>query len=90
MRAAMLPLTASPGIAARSRPSSPSRRAAIRAASAAISAAASRQASPSPTISGAGSVPDRSPRSCPPPENNGARRTLGRRRTNNAPTPFGP
>ena len=42
---------------------------------------ARRQASPRPTISGAGSVPERRPRSCPPPENSGASRTRGRRRT---------
>ena len=33
---------------------------------------------------------ERSPRSCPPPENSGASRTRGRRRTYSAPTPFGP
>ena len=54
---------------------------ASRLASSAISACARRQASPSPTISGAGSVPERRPRSCPPPENSGASRTRGRRRT---------
>ncbi len=35
----------------------------------------------SPTTSGVGSVPERSPRSWPPPENSGASRTRGRRRT---------
>ena len=39
--------------------------------------AASRQASPRPTISGAGSVPERRPRSCPPPENSGSTRARG-------------
>ncbi len=71
IRAAMLPFTAMPGISARSRSSRRSRRPASRVASSAISACASRHASPRPTISGAGRVPERRPRSCPPPENSG-------------------
>ena len=47
-------------------------------------------AAPKPTTSECGSVPDRMPRSCPPPEKIGSRRTRGRRRTYSAPMPFGP
>ena len=60
------------------------------AASAAISVRASSQAAPRPTTSGWGSVPERRPRSWPPPEISGSRRTRGRRRTNSAPMPLGP
>ena len=91
MRAAVLPFTAMPGDR-RAQPVQQTvaqRRRAARASSA-ISACASRQASPRPTISGAGRVPERSPRSWPPPENSGASRTRGRRRTYSAPTPLGP
>ena len=45
---------------------------------------------PSPTASGVGSGPERSPRSWPPPENSGASRSRGRRRTRSAPMPLGP
>lgn len=45
------------------------------------------QAAPSPTASGVGTVPERSPLSCPPPFCSGSKRTLGRRRTYKAPTP---
>ena len=51
---------------------------------------ASRTAAPKPTIPGTFSVPDRSPRSCPPPKTSGARATRGRALTQSAPTPFGP
>mmetsp|Transcript_161373 Transcript_161373/g.391873 ORF Transcript_161373/g.391873 Transcript_161373/m.391873 type:complete len:232 (+) Transcript_161373:321-1016(+) len=56
----------------------------------AISSLAMRAAAPRPTQSGCGSVPERSPRSCPPPDICGVTRTRGRRRTYSAPTPFGP
>ena len=59
--AAALPFNRMPGTPSRSRSSRPPRKPATRSASAAISDLASRQASPSPTISGAGNVPDRSP-----------------------------
>ena len=42
---------------------------------------AMRAAAPSATQSGAGRVPERTPRSCPPPSNSGSSRTRGRRRT---------
>jgi hypothetical protein len=53
--------------------------------SASISWAATLQAAPKPTISGAGRVPDRRPRSCPPPLICGSSRTLGRRLMYSAP-----
>lgn len=52
-----------------------------------ISSWAMLQAAPSPTASGVGTVPERSPLSCPPPFCIGSKRTLGLRRTYNAPTP---
>lgn len=52
-----------------------------------ISCWAMLQAAPRPTASGVGTVPERSPRSCPPPLCSGSRRTRGRRRTYRAPTP---
>ena len=60
------------------------------AASVGISRSAMAQASPKPTTSGVGTVPDRSPRSCPPPSCSARRATFGRRRMYKAPTPFGP
>ena len=45
---------------------------------------------PKPTISGTASVPERMPRSWPPPSMIGSMRTRGLRRTHSAPTPFGP
>ncbi|TNN40626.1 hypothetical protein EYF80_049216 [Liparis tanakae] len=42
---------------------------------------ATLQAAPSPTTSGVGTVPERSPLSCPPPFCSGSKRTRGRRRT---------
>ena len=56
------------------------------------SAAASPAAFPSPTTSATGSVPGRSPRSCPPPTANGliCRRSTLREDTRKAPTPCGP
>ena len=47
-------------------------------------------AAPIPTHRDGDNVPLLSPLSCPPPENNGSRRTLGLLRTYNAPTPLGP
>lgn len=44
-------------------------------------------AAPRPTARGVGTVPERSPLSCPPPFCSGSRRTRGRRRTYRAPTP---
>jgi len=52
----------------------------ILAASRAISSFAVWQAAPRPTTSGVGTVPDRMPRSCPPPEMSASMRTRGRRR----------
>lgn len=52
-----------------------------------ISCWAMLQAAPSPTASGVGTVPERRPLSCPPPFCSGSKRTRGRRRTYNAPTP---
>jgi hypothetical protein len=67
-----------------------SRSARSRTASAAISSFASSAALPKPTISGTGSVPERMPRSWPPPSISGSMRTRGLRRTHSAPMPFGP
>ena len=53
--------------------------------SASISWAATLQAAPKPTISGAGRVPLRRPRSCPPPLICGSSRTRGRRLMYSAP-----
>lgn len=47
-------------------------------------------AAPNPTTRGVGTVPLRSPRSCPPPLICASIRTLGRLRMYSAPTPFGP
>lgn len=55
-----------------------------------ISSAQTLAAAPMPTHRAGDRVPDRSPRSWPPPENSGSRRTRGRRRTYSAPMPFGP
>lgn len=52
-----------------------------------ISCWAMLQAAPRPTASGVGTVPERRPRSCPPPLCSGSKRTRGRRRTYRAPTP---
>lgn len=52
-----------------------------------ISCWAMLQAAPRPTASGVGTVPERNPRSCPPPFCSGSKRTRGRRRTYRAPTP---
>ncbi len=41
-------------------------------------------------MSGTGSVPQRMPRSWPPPSMSGSRRTRGLRRTHSAPMPLGP
>jgi len=46
-----------------------------------ISSNATAHAFPSPTTSGVGSVPERSPRSWPPPLMSGSILTRGRRRT---------
>ena len=73
-------------IASRSRSRSLSRR----AASVAISVRASSAALPKPTIAGTFSVPERMPRSWPPPSICAVMRTRGLRRTYSAPTPFGP
>ena len=68
-----------------------SRSFASRAPSAAISSRAISAALPNPTISGTGRVPERMPRSWPPPSIIGAIRTRGPlRRTYSAPTPLGP
>ena len=50
----------------------------------------SSAALPKPTIAGTFSVPERMPRSCPPPSICAVMRTRGLRRTYSAPTPFGP
>lgn len=52
-----------------------------------ISCWAMLQAAPRPTASGVGTVPERRPRSCPPPFCRGSKRTRGLRRTYSAPTP---
>ncbi len=63
----------------------------MRTDSVAISCSQSSQAVPNPTINGTAKVPDRIPRSCPPPYIIGSNRTLGAfRRTYNAPIPLGP
>ena len=51
------------------------------AVSCSSSSRATRHAAPKPTQSECGSVPERSPRSWPPPERIGVSRTRGRRRT---------
>ena len=56
----------------------------------AISAAHSSAALPKPTMPGTFRVPERMPRSCPPPSICAVMRTRGLRRTYSAPTPFGP
>ena len=59
-----------------------------RTASPAISSRQMSAARPKPTMAGTFRVPDRRPASCPPPSISGA--TATPRRTNRAPTPFGP
>ena len=81
MRRAMPPFTKTPSSRAVMPSISRSRSPRRRTASPAISSPAMRQATPRPTQSGVGSVPERLPRSCPPPSINGTRRTRGRRRT---------
>ena len=80
-RGAASAFTRKSGISARSLFRKMSRCPAMRPESSRPSMAAIRQASPKPTTKGAGSVPDLRPLSCPPPENSGARRMRGRRRT---------
>ena len=56
-----------------------------------LAAGRARTALPKPTISGTGSVPERMPRSWPPPSICGSSRTRGSfLRTYSAPMPFGP
>ena len=62
----------------------------MRAFSVAIAAAATRHASPMPTIWCVAKVPERMPRSWPPPWICAATRSGGSRRTYSAPMPFGP
>ena len=67
-----------------------SRSARMRSLSVAISSLARRAASPMPTIWCVASVPERNPRSCPPPWICGSILTRGFLRTYSAPMPLGP
>ena len=62
----------------------------MRSFSVAISSFARRAASPKPTIWCVASVPERKPRSWPPPWICASMRTRGLRRMQSAPMPFGP
>ena len=82
------PFTVTPPSDRRSRSHRRSRSRRSRTASTAISPRQMSAARPKPTIAGTFRVPDRRPASCPPPSIAAA--TATPRRTNRAPTPFGP
>ncbi len=82
------PVSVASGTAASSPAASRSRRAAIRATSSVRRAAVAARAAAIPTMPATLAVPDRRPRSCPPPSRIGWR--CVRRRTTRAPTPVGP
>src|SRR5258708_38479484 len=90
-RLSMVPLIYTSSSEASRRSFSLSRKKDRRFDSSAISAFARAHASPKPTMPVTFNVPDRIPRSCPPPSICAVSCTRGfRRRTYSAPTPFGP
>src|SRR6266545_1974330 len=82
------PLTSRPGSAARRAARRRSRSRTRRTVSPVRPARASAATAPKPASAATGRVPERSPRSCPPPCSSGCRSRPGR--TTSAPTPVGP